>query len=115
MICLVTTMHKPGAAADVLLITQVELLQAEPDTTGEGQYLVGMDVIGTDVNLNKLVNDYEHLGVSLKDEEGVKSLIINFDSASEDTHVRKIDAEDWKPKTRPALMRAATATNLFNN
>ena len=90
-------------------IVEVELLQdAEGVTKETNQYLYETD---SDSVANALLNDYSKVTVSIRSGK----VELGFDGTSEDVHVRRIAPENWITKVRPALMRAATTTHLFNN
>jgi hypothetical protein len=58
--------------------------------------------------VNACLNDPDHVKL-------VNDNIVYDDYPSEDPHHRAIPMSEWKIRVRPALMRAATTTNLFNN
>jgi len=59
---------------------------------------------------NKILNDYENVSVSVSG----RILDITPNGDEENACARKINLSEWKKRVRPALMRAATTTHLFN-
>lgn len=117
MTFLITVEKVTIGGSPVQKITEVEVLQNDPaeseviHSSGEGKYL---HTLSNDKLINKLLNDYGNVGVTVSVVGAVESLNLTFDTASEDPHSRRVLPANWEPKTRPALMRAATTTHFFN-
>ena len=103
---------------DVKKIVHVNAVHVKPTALtnhrGEGDYLYQSD---DDVVINCLVNDQEKVTItSVPSGDNSLNLVeLNFASASEEPSARKIADADWRLRCRPAFMRAATTTHLFNN
>ena len=69
--------------------------------------------VTSEANLNKLLNDYAHIGVAYTDA-GRTGITLSFDGAAEAVGTRFVPAGNWKTYTRPAWFRAATTTSFFN-
>lgn len=90
-------------------ITEITVLQ-----TVEGRELAGNQKvieITDDATANKVLNNYDRVTVQPIAGGGIK---LELGDAEEEPRVRMIQPSDWIRKVRPALMRAATTTHLFN-
>lgn len=98
---------------DVVKIIKVDALQAVPvSIESDPEDTTVVYEVENDAELNKLLNDYESIEVQV---DGAGAFVsIDTSAAGDDVHCRKIPLSDWKVRVRPALMRAATTTNLFN-
>lgn len=67
--------------------------------------------ISDDVIANKVLNNYDRVTVKPIAGGGIS---LDLGDAEEEPRVRMIQPSDWIRKVRPALMRAATTTHLFN-
>ena len=103
---------------DVKKIVHVSSVQVKPTALtnhgGEGDYLFQAD---DDATINCLINDQESVVVGSvpSADNSLTPVTLNFSSASQEPSARKIADADWKVRVRPAFMRAATTTHLFNN
>ena len=94
-------------------IERVEMVRSEAAslvTLGDREYLFQAD---SDSDCNALLNDYANCTVSVNSEtKRVTSIPHTGDSSC---HARFIRDNKWIKRVRPALFRAATTTNMFNN
>lgn len=91
-----------------LPILSVEVIPSDLEVT-ENQFQKVYETT-LDTEMNKLLNDYANVVCT----PGGAGFSLDFTRASETPDARQIDLSTWKPRTRPALMRAATTTNFFN-
>ncbi len=93
-------------------ITKVELVHStEGIAIPTGTYAYNVD---NEALCNAILNNYDKCTVTLNAAR-TEIQDIGYASASDNYHGRKIAAGDWIKRVRPALFRAATTTNLFNN
>lgn len=82
------------------------------NSDGEGCYMFFTD---DDEQINKLINDHEHIEVTAPSGENtLDPLVLIFLDASQEPSARYIPSEDWRVRVRPAFMRACTAKDAFN-
>lgn len=93
-------------------ITKVELVYStEGIAIPTGTYAYNVD---NEALCNAILNNYDKCTVTLNAGR-TEIQDIGYASATGNCHGRKISAGDWVKRVRPALFRAATTTNLFNN
>lgn len=94
-------------------IGNVELLQT-PKSYVSGKNGVGEYQFETesDDTINTVLNNYQACTVQFN---ATKTAVDRIELVEGDYHSRHITDANWKSHVRPALMRAATTTNLFNN
>lgn len=110
---LVFAFDENGKLASCELVNDpIELVSSEAENRldlGMNYRCVEVEDTATDNSfVNKCLNDPDHVTL-------VNGSIVYGDDSSEDVHHRAIQLSEWKIRVRPALMRATTTTNLFNN
>ena len=88
-------------------INAVEIVNNTFTTSEPGEYVYEVD---NDAVVNKILNDYENVEVTFP----AGKLKLTPTGTVEEANARKSDLTEWKKRVRPALMRAATTTHLFN-
>lgn len=91
-----------------LPILSVEVISSDLEVT-ENQFQKVYETT-LDTEMNKLLNDYTNVVCT----PGGSGFSLDFTGASETPDARKMSLDNWKPRTRPALMRATTTTHFFN-
>ncbi len=93
--------------AEMSLINSLTAPNRADTETGGTKYLYTTD---DSLTIDRIFNDPDKVTARIVSNR----LILNVSSATGDYSARAIAEADWKTRCRPALMRAAHTTALFN-